>query len=502
MSGDWAVLHLDGDPAPGDPGRVRTLATRLLTDADLAERNTQRLRSISTGDGELRMDGDYAPKFRQALGELPGELTKLSHAYRDCGQALSAFAGSLEQAQGQAAAALRQGRDADGSYQGALRQVQSLLPPERHAAVPGLNPSTLDAGTADLDPGLRAEIQAAAARGRAAEADRDRARGLAQEAAQLRGDAESRCARTIRSALAGIKNKEWYEKAWNFVSTPFRSWDDFVTLCRNVALIAGTVALFVSGPIGLALVAIALIAGAVVFATTLHRYQHGQAGLADVGQGLRHRARAGHPRRPWCSRVRAQHPRWFRTAGAGPARTSVDRAVRQGAGHHGERRDDHLPRDPPPSPLLVGRRRRSGGSGRELRAGNVPAVQEENGPAIVSTWKNYDAQQLHALTTGTPSFLQKPRERECPACGATDVRSYLYRSDRNGQPILIGYSWSTNCHRYTGSTGPLPDGLTFDDPMDDLPPEERKRLRNDLDELVDYLDDQWDRGALPQRFSF
>ena len=120
----------------------------------------------------------------------------------------------------------------------------------------------------------------------------------------------------------------------------------------------------------------------------------------------------------------------------------------------------------------------------------------------MSTWKNYDAQQLHALTTGTPSFLQKPRERECPACGATDVRSYLYRSDRNGQPILIGYSWSTNCHRYTGSTGPLPDGLTFDDPMDDLPPEERKRLRNDLDELVDYLDDQWDRGALPQRFSF
>jgi hypothetical protein len=35
-----------------------------------------------------------------------------------------------------------------------------------------------------------------------------------------------------------------------------------------------------------------------------------------------------------------------------------------------------------------------------------------------------------------------------------------------------------------------------------LPPQERKRLRNDLDELFDYLDDQWDRGALPQRFSF
>jgi hypothetical protein len=283
MSGDWAVLHLDGDPAPGDPGQVRTLATRLLSDADRAERNTVRLRTISAADGELRMDGDYAPKFRQTLGELPAELAKLSHAYRGCGQALSAYAGTLEQAQGQAATALRQGRDADGSYQGALRQVQSLLPPDRHAAATGLNPSTLDAGTADLDPGLRAEIHAAAARGRAAEADRDRARRLAQDAAQLRGDAESRCARTIRSALAGIRNKQWYEKAWDVVSKPFRSWDDFVTLCRNVALIAGTVALFVSGPIGLALVAIALIAGAVVFANTLNRYQHGQAGLADVG---------------------------------------------------------------------------------------------------------------------------------------------------------------------------------------------------------------------------
>ena len=283
MATDWAVLHLDGDPAPGDPGQVRTLATRLLTDADRAERNTQRLKSISAGDGELRMDGDYAPTFRQALGELPGELSKLSRAYRGCGQALSAFAGSLEQAQGQAAAALRQGRDADGSYQGALRQVQSLLPADRHTAVPGLNPSRLEASTADLDPGLRAEIQAAAARGRAAEADRDRARRLAQDAAALRGDAESRCARTIRSALAGIKNKQWYEKAWDWVSKPFRSWDDFVALCRNVALIAGTVALFVSGPIGLALVAIALVAGAVVFASTLDRYRRGQAGLADVG---------------------------------------------------------------------------------------------------------------------------------------------------------------------------------------------------------------------------
>ena len=38
--------------------------------------------------------------------------------------------------------------------------------------------------------------------------------------------------------------------------------------------------------------------------------------------------------------------------------------------------------------------------------------------------------------------------------------------------------------------------------MADLAPQERTRLRYDLDGLFGYLDDQWDRGALPQRFSF
>ena len=119
----------------------------------------------------------------------------------------------------------------------------------------------------------------------------------------------------------------------------------------------------------------------------------------------------------------------------------------------------------------------------------------------MQVWKNYDARQLQELSTGTP-FLQDPRERVCPACGATDVRSYLYKSDRNGRPTLIGYSWSTNCHRYSGSTGPYPDGLIFDDPMDQLSPDIRDRLQYDLDQLFEYLDEQWDRGSLPQRFTF
>ena len=116
-------------------------------------------------------------------------------------------------------------------------------------------------------------------------------------------------------------------------------------------------------------------------------------------------------------------------------------------------------------------------------------------------WKNFDTEQLRALAAGTP-FLQDPGERLCPACGVRDVRSYLYKSDRDGRPTLIGYSWSTNCHRFDGSTGPYPTGMTFDDPMDDMPAQDRKRLRGDLDQLFAYLDELWDNGRLPQSFRF
>ncbi|MCA1704961.1 MAG: type IV secretion protein Rhs, partial [Actinobacteria bacterium] len=186
------------------------------------------------------MEGDYAPKFQQVLGELPDELAKLGKAYRGCGNALSAFASSLEQAKSQAGAALRQGQDAHNQYQGALREIRAVLPPDRAATVSGglgPNESLLEAAIADLDEGTKTQARAAARRARFAEQDRHRARRLATDAARLRGVAETTCVHGIHDALngSGIKNKSWLEKAWNTVSKPFRSWDDFVKLCSTVA---------------------------------------------------------------------------------------------------------------------------------------------------------------------------------------------------------------------------------------------------------------------------
>jgi RHS repeat-associated protein len=293
---DWSVLNLDGDPTPGDPDAVATMASRLRTQADLAGRNTDRLRSIATaGGGDLRMEGDYAPLFTGALEDLPGELSKLARAYQGCGDALATYASSLTEVKTRSGSALRQGIDADTEYQAALRQVQALLPPGRDALlVPRaeLSDASITLATASwTDEAGIAQVRAAAARGQVAAADRDRARTLAVQAGQLHDDAAHTCAGAIRRSLssAGIKNKPWYEKAWNAVTKPFRSWNDFVHLAGEVAMVAGVAALFISGPIGLAIMGIALVASAAVFANALDRYAGGQASLAEValdGLGL------------------------------------------------------------------------------------------------------------------------------------------------------------------------------------------------------------------------
>ena len=284
---DWSVLGLPGDPTPGDPAGTSALAARLRREADRAHGDGVRLRAITAGSGDLALLGDYAPKYRDALAELPAEVGKLEKAFGGAGDALATYADQLSQAKARAGTALREGEDADARYQGAMNELRAALPGPRSALLSsglGLTPLALDAATAGLDPGTAATVQAAAARARTAAADRDAARSLAGQAAALRGDAETRCVDGINAALdgSGIKDKSWWQKAWDRVTAPFKSWDAFISLCRTVAIIAGTVALFISGPIGLALVAIALIASAVVVQDTLTKFAQGRATLTDV----------------------------------------------------------------------------------------------------------------------------------------------------------------------------------------------------------------------------
>ncbi|MGW4796397.1 DUF6531 domain-containing protein, partial [Nonomuraea sp. NPDC004297] len=135
-------------------------------------------------------------------------------------------------------------------------------------------------------PAVQAEVRPAVRRAHDADADRARARRIADEAARLRGDAETRAVNEIEQALegSGIQNRSWLEKAWETVSTPFRSWDDFVDLARNVALVAGVAVLVIGtgGVAGALLLGTAVVAGALVFADTLNKYRQGRAGLGQV----------------------------------------------------------------------------------------------------------------------------------------------------------------------------------------------------------------------------
>ncbi|MBB6553369.1 hypothetical protein [Nonomuraea rubra] len=177
---------------------------------------------------------------------------------------------------------MRQGQAAEEQYQGALREVRAQLP----ASAASGSLAKVETSVSAADPAVQAAVRPAVARTQNAEADRGRARRIADEAAGLRGDAESRAVEEIERALegSGIQNKSWLDKAWDTVSTPFRSWDDFVNLARNVAMVAGIAVLIIGtgGLAGAILLGAAVMAGAVVFADTLHKYRQGKASLGQV----------------------------------------------------------------------------------------------------------------------------------------------------------------------------------------------------------------------------
>lgn len=131
----------------------------------------------------------------------------------------------------------------------------------------------MEASVGAADPAVQAAVRPAAARAHNAETDRGWARRIAEEA-------ESRVVEEIEWALegGGIQNKPWLEKAWDTVSTPFRSWDDLVNLARKVALVAGIAVLL----IGTGGAAGAILAMVVVFADLLNKYRQGKASLGQV----------------------------------------------------------------------------------------------------------------------------------------------------------------------------------------------------------------------------
>lgn len=114
-------------------------------------------------------------------------------------------------------------------------------------------------------------------------------------------------------------------------------------------------------------------------------------------------------------------------------------------------------------------------------------------------WKDYTRDEVAELAANAPG-LERNGERTCPSCGAQSVRFYYHEYDRRGSPVGMSYLWCKNCHRYTSSTGvAVSPSYEFNDPAEH-DAKLAKLRKEDLPDLLDYLDSSWGKAGLPQKF--
>lgn len=271
------------DGTPGDPFGIRDLAAHWSAQAAAASSAAGTLRTASTdiSGGTLQLEGDYAPKVAEAIGDLPGELEKLSRGYQGCARALGSFADRLEDAQ-------RTNRRAEDDRDLALIRRRSAES-ELDALSPGwelLTGAFAPAGALVVEPlaDQSGQVRAAFERREQAQRDVDLADTLARQAAQVRVDAERDCVRDVGRALegSGLRNRHWWEKVGDYLKTSFTTWDGFVKFCQNVSTVLGVVAIFLSGPLALVVGAVLLVTAVVAMADTLKQFRDGKIGWKEL----------------------------------------------------------------------------------------------------------------------------------------------------------------------------------------------------------------------------
>jgi hypothetical protein len=113
-------------------------------------------------------------------------------------------------------------------------------------------------------------------------------------------------------------------------------------------------------------------------------------------------------------------------------------------------------------------------------------------------WRGYSSDEIATLSDWD-IFSPALCEHRCPHCSRIMLRIYMYTSRLTGD--LSTQIWCSNCHSYSGWTGPAPDDVIVHDPLAQLPAEEFDALNKDEDTLFGYLDRLWEQGTLPQRIT-
>lgn len=332
---DWTSVG--GDPAPGDPPGIRTIARRY----DQVSRNAEDAKVALEGlrrdaDGSL-WKGDAADRFAAELdGDVLDNLRKLQTSYALASATLEAYAATLERIQQEARDQLGLARgavhdedratgrvqDRDRARQAladALRRQQGHLGAlRRRYNDPAYADPANAAALAELNSAYRetqsrigrtsADLRVVEGDVRRAEGERDDARARLRRArervAELRTDrsaAVERAKRGIdRAAEEGIRNKRWWQKPGEWFRAAFKwitNLDNLQLILDGLALLCtiGAAILLITGvgaPLAAALFATSRVLGGVSLAITVTRVIQGkrsvlegvvQAGLTLIG---------------------------------------------------------------------------------------------------------------------------------------------------------------------------------------------------------------------------
>ncbi|MFJ3760874.1 DUF6531 domain-containing protein [Streptomyces sp. NPDC090080] len=289
---DWQPLDLDRDPTPGDPYRVRTLASQLHAFADDVSDALRLVKGMAGEDTLLQWAGKSADVFKEQFKDVPKNLKKLKKSYELCGDALADYWPKLERAQALADRALAKAKDAQSDLSSAKSRLSSAdswvtragKEADKYKDDPtgaqsdGERPdeAKVRAATRDVRNAKSAHT-AAQSDVTSAQSALDAAKKMAEDARRMRDDAAGEAKRKIDEASdAGIPNRHWWQDVGHWFED---NWDTIVTVCKVVVAVVGIIAMIIGGPI---LGAIVLVAALVVLADTLYKYSKGQASLWDV----------------------------------------------------------------------------------------------------------------------------------------------------------------------------------------------------------------------------
>lgn len=215
---DWSAFG--GNPVPGDPDAVRSIAAHFADLADTAAQQNSLVRGVGS-DAESIWVGPAADRFRPHVAKLPGQLDKLTRSYRDAADALNTYWPKLRAAQELAVSALAKANAARAAIGAAQSQLQSATSVAASAASSYNSAASALAASASPSPAdtasvksLQASYRSAQARVGSANAALGGAQAQMTAAQQMRDTAvanahaaSAACASALHAAsAAGIQN--------------------------------------------------------------------------------------------------------------------------------------------------------------------------------------------------------------------------------------------------------------------------------------------------------